>query len=351
MFPKQAKFAVLTEKGHAEIRTRDLPEIGPTEVLLKQKACNICTTDYQQWLGLREHQGYPMAGGHECSAEIIDLGKEVRGTFKIGDQVAIAYDYCGYCDACKAGDITSCANKKQFGKNYSEDYYGLFGFADYFVRDAKSLIKIEHPLKDAEAGFVEPLSSIVRSMKKLRVNSGYDTMVIIGAGTMGLLNALTGRALGARVIVSAKRKKQCATAKKMGFEVINTETEDPIKKVQELTNGKGTDIVVIAVGNSSANKQAIEMVKEKDGKISFFSAGYPVPELNIDSNKIHYMRLELIGTYGSTLQDFNDAAHLLSERRVDVSNLIEEVIPLDDIQAAYQKAAEKGSYRVSVKLN
>jgi len=345
------KFGVLTSKGNAEVHESPIPKMGPTDVLLKQKVCNICTTDYQQWEGKREHQGYPMAGGHECSAEIIKLGHDIEGTFEIGDQVGIVYDYCGYCDACKEGDITSCHNKEQFGKNYSNDYYGIFGFSDYFVRDAKSLVKLENKINDSEAGFVEPLSTVVRSMKKLRVNSGYDTMVIIGAGTMGLLNAQVGKALGARVIVSARHKKQIKTVKNMGIEVIDSKNEDPIEKVKQLTDGKGADIVVVAVGSSSANIQSIEMVKKQDGKISLFSAGYPVPKLEIDSNEIHYMRLELIGTYGSTLQDFKDAATLLSDNRVDVSNLVEEVFPLEDIQSAFEKAASRGSYRVSVKLN
>lgn len=351
MKPEKFKFGVLTEKGNAEIHEKELPEVGPSEVLLKQNACNICTTDYQQWMGLREHQGYPMAGGHECSAEIIETGEDVTGSIAIGDQVAIIYDYCGYCEACKVGEVTGCLNKEQFGKNYSDEYYGIFGFANYFVREAKSLVKIETPLGDSKAGFVEPLSTVVRSMKKLRVNSGYDTMVIVGAGTMGLLNAQLGRAMGARVIVSAKREKQINIAEKMGFEVIDTSENDPVEKVKELTNGRGADIVVVAVGATSANNQALEMVKEKDGKISLFSAGYPAPEMDIDSNKIHYMRLELIGTYGSTLQDFNDAAKLLSERRVEVSDLIEEVYPLSDIQNAFEKASSSGTYRVSLKLN
>lgn len=64
---RKMKFGCLVKKGVAEVRERDLPEVGPYDVLLHMKVCNICTTDYGQWLGLREHQGYPMAGGHEAA--------------------------------------------------------------------------------------------------------------------------------------------------------------------------------------------------------------------------------------------------------------------------------------------
>lgn len=349
MIPDKIKFACLTEKGVVEIHEMAMPELQSDELLVKQEACNICTTDYQQWLGLREHQGYPMSGGHECSGTVIAKGKEVGGTFEVGDRVTVLYDYCGYCDACKHGEITNCENIKQFGKNYSDDYFGIFGFANYFIRKAKSFVKMKDQLSPSEAGFVEPLSSVVRNLKKLNIKSGTDTVVVIGGGTMGLLNAETARAMGARVIVSHTRNLDKPRA--MGFEVVDAKNDDPVAEVKKLTSGKGADVVILAVGNTVANNQALEMVKAKDGKISLYASGYPAPEMAIDPNKIHYMAVDLIGTYGSRLEDFADAAEMLNSGRVNVSNLIETKIPLENIQTAFETASQKGTYRVSVILN
>lgn len=351
MIPDKIKFSCLTEKGTTEIKEMKLPKLQDDEILVKQDVCNICTTDYQQWQGVREHQGYPMAGGHECTGVIIAKGCKVRDSFNINDRVSVIYDYCGYCTECLHGEVTSCKNIKQFGKNYSEDYYGIFGFSNYFIRKAKSFVKMNPELSPSEAAFVEPLSSVIQNMNKLRIKSGLDTVVVIGGGTMGLLNAEVARALGARVIVSELMDKKIDTAKSMGFEVINPSKVDPIEKVYELTNGNGADVVIIAVGVTVANNQALEMVKQKDGKISMFAAGYPLPEMDISPNKIHYMRLEIIGTYGSTLRDFYDAAEMLNSHRINVSKLVETEIPLDEIQKAFEVASEPGSYRVSVKLN
>ncbi|WP_394237720.1 zinc-binding dehydrogenase [Niallia oryzisoli] len=350
MIPTKIRFGVLTEKGHAEVREIEMPELKPDELLVKQEACNICTTDYQQWQGLREHQGYPMAGGHEGSGIVVAKGDKVGESFELGDRVSILYDYCGICDNCKAGMITICQNKKLFGKNYSDEYYGIFGFSNYFIRNAKSFVKMNRDLPASEAAFVEPLGSVLHGMRKIRLQGGYDTVVVIGGGTMGLLNAAAARAMGARVIVSGRGEKKLAVGREMGFEMIDAGSTDPVAEVKRLTNGRGADAVIVSAGATAANQQALEMVKDQHGRVLFYAAGYPVPGLTVDSNIIHYKNLELIGTFGSTLDDFNNAGRMLSEGRINVSYLIEEKVPLTNIQEAFQKASTKGNFRVSVML-
>ena len=94
------------------------------------------------------------------------------------------------------------------------------------------------------------------------------------------------------------------------------------------------------------------MVKDMDGRILFFAAGYPAPELEIDSNVIHYRRLEMIGTYAADTIDFFTAGNMLNSGAVDVSKLVEPVkYKLDDVQEAFKAAATPGMYRVSVLLN
>lgn len=342
------RFSVLTEKGHAEVRERALPEIGPDQVLVKQLACNICTTDYGQWLGLREHQGYPMAGGHEGSGIIEEVGENVKD-YKVGDHVAMAYDGCGECLACRQGDVLHCTGN---GSKRTEDgYLGAFGFANYFVRNTRSLIKMNPQLDPSEAAFLEPLATVVKGLKKLRVVP-LETVVVIGAGTMGLVNAQAAKALGARVIVSEIMEKKLETARQMGFEVIDAGKEDAVRSVRALTEGIGADAVIVAVGASIANDQALQMVRETDGRILFFAAGYPAPELKIDSNVIHYRRLELIGTFAADTIDFFTAGKMLNSGAVDVSKIVEPVkYKLDDVQEAFKAASTPGMYRVSVLLN
>ncbi len=189
---------------------------------------------------------------------------------------------------------------------------------------------------------------MVKGLKKLKL-APFETVAVIGGGTMGMLNALEARALGTRVIVSEMNPKKLETARKIGFETIDSGAEDPVKRIMELTEGKGADAVIVAVGVAKANEQALEMVKKIDGRILQFAAGYPAPVTQMDWNSIHYRRLELIGTYGADAEDFTDAAMLLNTGMIDVSALVEpKRFPLTEMQKAFEAAASPGMYRVCV---
>ncbi|MCG5102501.1 zinc-dependent alcohol dehydrogenase [Oceanobacillus alkalisoli] len=347
----EMKFAVLTKVKNAEVHTRALPNFGEYELVIQQQACNICTTDYGQWLGLREHQPYPMAGGHEVSGVIVKRGQKVREDLQIGDYVAVTHSFCGRCEQCLLGFTSDCEQKKKTMNKIpsSDGYYGNFGFSNYSVRDEKFLVKMNPNLSASEAGFLEPAATVVKGIRKLRVTP-MEKVVVIGAGTMGLLNALIAQAYGAQVIITEIMQKKIAIARSMGFEVIDASKNNPVKSIKELTNGKGVDAVIVAVGVTIANQQALEMVKQFEGRISFFAAGYPNPKLEIDSNIIHYRKIELIGTYGADIADFYHAGRLLNERIINISPLIEEKVPLDNIQKAFEKASTLGNYRISVLL-
>lgn len=346
---KKMRFGVLVEKGKIEIRERDLPEVGEFDVLVKQDSCNICTTDYTQYLGFREHQGYPMVGGHEGSGHIIEVGKGVK-EFKVGDHVGIACASCGYCEQCKTGHEGLCEDN-DLSKHITEDgYRGPFGFADYVVVPARRCIKVAQELPAAEAGFLEPLATVVKGIKLTRIQP-QDTVVVIGAGTMGLLNAITLKAKACRVIVTEMMENKIENAKAEGLEVIDVSKYDPVEEVKRLTNGRGADVVIVAVGNTKANNQAVEMLKDNYGKILIFAASFPEPKFEISSNVIHYKRMEILGTTGADYMDFMDAAKLLSTGVVKVTNLLEKKqFTLDEMQAAFDEAATLGKYRVTINL-
>lgn len=340
------RFACMTKKGCSVIMEREIPALGSHDVLVRNVSCNICTTDYGQWLGLREHQGYPMVGGHEGSSIVEVVGSEVSSC-KVGDFVGInSYLGCGYCTHCKKGEVSLCKNPPEY---LTEDgFLGEFGFSTHSIWDEKTLVQMNPNLDPACAGFLEPLATVVKGQKKLRLQP-FENVVVIGAGTMGMLNALEARARGTRVIVSEMIPKKLELAKSLGFEVIDSKNEDPIARAKELTDGEGADCAIVAVGVTNANDQALEMVKKIDGRILMFAAGYPAPALTIDSNVVHYRRLEIIGTYGADNADFEEAAKMLNSKMVDPAFLIEpERFPLTKMQDAFAAAATPGMYRVCV---
>lgn len=343
-------FGCLVKKGLAEVRERELPDLGEHDVLIKQLACNICTSDYTQWMGQREHQGYPMAGGHELSAMVLAVGSAVT-SFQPGDYVAPMPSFgCGHCAACKVGKMMECTNRQDVHDTPDGYKCGWFGFADINIRKEHQLFKMDPKLKPSCAAFMEPLSTVVHGLKKLRLQP-FETVVVIGGGTMGLLNAITAKTYNCRVIVSESMPKKLAAAQALGLETIDFTKCDPIQAVKEMTDGAGADCVIVAVGASVANQQALKMVKELDGRVLFFAAAHPAPTISIDSNELHYRKLELLGTYGGNMNDWADAAMLLNSGRVQVDQLVEEqTFDLAHIQDAFAAASVPGMFRISVTL-
>lgn len=343
-------FGVIVAPHQAEVHTYDMPKMGPEDVLIKMGTNNICTTDYQQWMGLRDHQGFPMADGHECAGIIEAVGDEVIGEYKVGDQVGVMTDiFCGICPDCRAGNTTDCqyvpAHEKING------YYGSRSFANYKVVNQKYIVKIANDIPSAEAGFLEPLATVIQGAKKVNIKPMED-VVVVGAGTMGLVNAQVAKAYGARVIITEISPKKLERAKAMNIgEVINSKECDPVQAVKDLTGGKGADTVIAAVGNTIAYKQGMDMLKEYRGKFEVFPAGYPKPEMDIDPNTLHYRRMEIIGTFCANVADFQDSATMISKRLVDMSHSLEgKVFPLRELQDAYAAAATPDAYRITVDL-
>ena len=349
MLPDKIHFGVIV-KGHvAEMHEMPFPEVGPTDVVIKMATNNICTTDYQQWMGLRDHQGFPMAGGHEWAGTIIAKGDDVYDNFKIGQQVGGMGGYCGVCDNCRQGLTSDCINNRKGGPG-PDGYYGLKRFADYVVMDQKYVIPINNEIAPAEAGFLEPAATVVSCAHKCAIKPMQD-VVVIGAGTMGLVNAQVAKAFGARVMISDISPKKIARAKEMGIDVIDAKNTDPVQAVKDLTGGKGADTVIAAVGSTLAYKQGYDMLKPLRGKLVIFPAGYPKPELHVDPNELHYRKMEIIGSFVANLSDWYESATLISKRLINCSYSLEgKYIPLRDIQQAYEAAATPDAYRVTVDL-
>ena len=224
---------------------------------------------------------------------------------------------------------------------------GDFGFAEYAIRKVKFLVKTGTDLNPSAAGFVEPLATVCSAHERLE-HRLCKTVLVVGAGTMGLLNAQVARLHGCKVIVSELMEQKIAKAKDMGFDVVNP-TEAPVKEqLMGILGTETVDCVILGVGAKKAAEEAFDLVKHFDGEILFFSASYPAPELMISGNDIHYRRLKLIGAFEAYIENFYMAAELLEKKLIDTLPLVDKVFPLEQIQEAFAYASEPGRYRVSV---
>lgn len=344
------KFGVLTGIKKAEVHEGEICEVKqPDEVLVNNKSCNICTTDYQQWLGVRPQQSFPMAFGHENCGVVVDVGSEVKNV-KVGDHVGFGIIGCGVCENCRKGkNVNLCKYRVSPSKIMDKyGYYGGRGAAQYKVAKSREVFKLANDLPCEEGGFLEPLATVLQGIEKLQLTVG-EKVLVIGAGTMGLLNAQIARLYGANVIISDIMDKKINTARLLGFEkVLNASENDYMENVKNISGEeKGPDAIIIAVGALRAYEQAFKLAP-KGCKFLVFAAGYPSPKWDLDPNSVHYNLWDIIGTFGARVKDFQVASELLSNRQINVGPLVEAKFKLEDIQEAFEKAAILGSYRASL---
>ena len=341
----KAKTAVLTAVETAEVIERELPELGEPDVLVKLDANNICTSEYGAFNGARKRP-LPLVFGHEWAGTVVEVGSAVDSV-AVGDYIASGYQYDPYSEPSREGRTSECTKLQSADHPNPDGYFGNAGCANYAVAKEVACYKIDKGIDPSVAALLEPLGTCCAGFRRFGIEYG-QTVVVIGAGTMGVLNALVAKAHGCRVIITEMMPKKLETAAKLGLETIDVSKCDPVEKVRELTGGKGADGVIIAVGASGAYAQALEMAKEKRAHLLIFAAGYPAPKWELDPNTVHYRRMVIVGSYGADAVDFREAASMINMGAADFSQLVEEKIPLDKIQEAFEEACKPGMYRISV---
>ena len=341
----KAKTAVLTAVETAGVIDRELPELGEHDVLVKIDANNICTSEYGAFNGARKRP-LPLVFGHEWAGTVVEVGSAVDSV-AVGDYIASGYQYDPYSEPSREGRTSECTKLQSADHPNPDGYFGNAGCANYAVAREVACYKIDKGIDPSVAALLEPLGTCCAGFRRFGIEYG-QTVVVIGAGTMGVLNALVAKAHGCRVIITEMMPKKLETAAKLGLETIDVSKCDPVEKVRELTGGKGADGVIIAVGASGAYAQALEMAKEKRAHLLIFAAGYPAPKWELDPNTVHYRRMVIVGSYGADAVDFREAASMINMGAADFSQLVEEKIPLDKIQEAFEEACKPGMYRISV---
>jgi L-iditol 2-dehydrogenase len=296
-----------------------------------------------------EEPFYPLAGGHEVSGELVRLGSQVYTDAKIGDRVmASTLTRCGYCDSCRRGLDSICDNaRKPFGE---ADVPGPGGLAEYVLLDDYQLYKASSSASFEEISLTEPLACVTRSVRKARVERG-DTVVVLGAGIMGMLHLTLVTRLGARVIVSEPSASRAAFAQQMGAAaIIDPSKELLAERVRELTGGRGADVIFCAVSIAGAVQEAVEAVA-KGGRVMVYAGIYPRgAKITIDPNLFHNKEIALTGTVSQSREDVLEAVRMISQGLVDVKPFISVVVPFAQVEEALQAALRRDIFRVVVTM-
>ena len=341
------KKAVITAKETVELQEFPMPEIRDDQVLVKVKACGLCTFEQRYFTGGKEQ--YPFNGGHEVCGVVEQVGSRVASGVKVGDKVVVAaITRCGECYYCQRGMDNMCVNG---GDNPAPNtLWGPGGLSEYMVAEGYQVYKVNDDLDFSVGTLAEPLACVLRSVEKANVKYG-DTVLITVAGVMGLLHVKVAKLSGLKVLITEVDEGRKRAAVDFGADVVIDPTkEDVVETVKKLTGGLGAEACFYTAGGARAAEQGINSLC-KGGTIVFYGAIYPKGTMDIDPNKIHYDEINFTGLSSTTKESFRESARLLSEGLIDVRPFVSEEYPFAEIEHAFHRAVSPETYRVIVRMD
>lgn len=219
------------------------------------------------------------------------------------------------------------------------------GMAEYFrVPEANvergAVLKLPDRVEFDEAALIEPIGCCIRGLNKVKINVGDDAL-IVGAGPIGLIMISLLKIFGAgSIIVSETSSFRLSAAKNFDVDAaVNPINEDLKETVYKVTDGKGVDLAIIAVGNAKTIPQALDLLR-KGGKLLLFGSPPIGDSLIYDANKIFLRELKIIPSYSTTEIETNMALKLLKLKKIDALKLISHRFKLDEAEKALKLAAE-----------
>ena len=342
------KAAVLRAPKVLEVGDIATPEAQPGELILAIRASTVCGTDLRILTG-KKTKGvrFPSIIGHEFAGVVVQTGAGVQG-FATGDRVCMdPVIPCRACSYCKAGLENVCQNRQAMGYEFDG------GFAEYVRVPAIALasgnvFKMPDGMSFEAAALSEPLACCINGQKNAQVGLG-DTVVILGAGPIGLMHAALARAAGARqIIISEPNAARRQAALERGVHHACDPTQDNlVDYVKQRTDGLGADVVILAIGVPALANEALNVVR-KGGRVNLF-AGFSQGDMSsMDVNLIHYNEITVTGASALTRQGYELAMHMLSSGQIDATSLITHRFEVADSLAAFEAAASGHALKVAI---
>lgn len=314
----------------------DKPQIGDNDILLKMKSAAICGTNIRILEG-KKTKGvrYPSIIGHEICGIIDEVGKNVK-YYNVGDKVAIANVMpCKSCHSCLTGRENACLNRKAIGYEYNGGFAEYVLIPDIFV-DGGNVVKLPENVSFEEGALIEPLACCIRGMKN--AGTGFnDTVLILGAGPIGLMHLQLAKIAGAKqVIVSEPINSRREKALKLGADrVVNPNEEDLSKIIMTITDGIGADIIIMAIGVPAIVNSTIKLCR-KGGTVNLFAGFAGTGESTIEVNTIHYNEITLNGSTAYKREDYLQSKDIVVSKKINLKEIITHRFKIDEFKKAYE---------------
>jgi len=331
--PATQKAAVYRAVNDVRIEEVPVPQIGPGEVLMKIHTCGICGTDLKK-IHTGSHSA-PRVFGHEMSGTVVAVGEGVTN-FKPGDRVMSFHHIpCGTCYYCRKQTFAQCETYKKVGATAGFGEPSGGGFAEYIrVMDwivEKGLVHIPNDIPFEQAAWIEPVNTCYKAIELLDLKND-ETVLVIGQGSIGILLAALAKRKTPHVLTSDLYAERHAVARTYGLDHPLDANSDVIAECKRVTEGRGADVALLAVGANSLITQAMNAIRP-GGRVCLF-AQTQHGEAPFDPAAVCMDEKTLMGSYSSSVAIQDEAIDLVfngyRDGTFDLTKLISHRFSLED---------------------
>jgi L-iditol 2-dehydrogenase len=336
--PATMQAAVYRGVNDVRLETVPVPKIGPGEMLVRVHSCGVCGTDLKK-ISTGSHSA-PRIFGHETSGVVAAVGDSVTD-YRPGDRVMVFHHIpCRECFYCKHKTFAQCSTYKKVGCTAGFEASGG-GFAEYVrVMDwivQHGTVRIPDAISFEQACFVEPVNTCMKGIDALRLQPG-ETVLAIGQGPIGIILSVLARRAGARLITSDLYAERLRIGASFGLEQsIDASRTNVVDRVRELSEGRGADAVILAVGGNSLIRTAMDSARP-GGRVLLF-AQTQHGEAVIDPAAICVDEKTLVGSYSASVDLQEESVRFVMNREMDLERLISHRFPLTESTQALDLAA------------
>lgn len=327
------KAVMITGPGQVEVTEMPEPTPGPDEVLVRAHAVGICGSDLALYQGKRPtgYYRYPLVPGHEWSGQVAALGERVRG-ISVGDKVvAEGLLSCGVCDNCRNGATNLC-----------EAGYDELGFtrpgalAEYVAVPARQIHRLPEQASLEEAALLEPTAVAAHAFLRVQLRPG-AVCAIVGDGAIALLTVQLARLYNpAALIVIGLNHEKLALARQLGAtHTVHIGREDPQVFIEQLSEGRGADVVLEAAGNPDAVAEAMHLAR-RGGQVVLEGSAGDQGMLHVPSDIFVLKHLTVQGIFGASSASWSYAVQLFRHGQLNLAPLISHRFPIEEYEQALE---------------
>ena len=335
------RVARLYDFGDIRIEQDARPEIGPAEILVRTRACGICTGDIMPWYLRRKA---PLVLGHEPVGVVEEVGHDATG-FRLGERVFVHHHApCFQCHACRRGEYVQC-------QTWRESKIVPGGMAEYFRVGAINLrdtLKLPETVGDLDGVLVEPAACVVKSIRKSGLRAG-ESILIIGLGIMGMMHVRMARHQGAGLVIGADLfERRAARARELGADFgLVVSGDDLVEQVREITKGAMADVVIVGPGTVKALTAGLAAAGKGATLIQFTSTP-PEEEMTLRPHDLYFNEVRMIPSYSCGPDDTRQALRLIERGVLTARELVTHSFPLARIGDAFATAQKPEALKVAV---